>query len=275
MSMSFSCLYSFVHPEIELCEIKRLDQPADAPLSEIYHWLVLHKASGKVLPLDFVSMERTPHERREFVAAKLSFDALSAQLSILGREFSLVSEALKDTSWIRTYFAQKSPQGMRPLRVSDREQFLSWLKDEEVIRYSATRFHEMHEDKTRTEWFWGILTNGKILQWGILDESGRLIGYAGIAGINSVDKNGEYFILIGEKSQWGKGHATRITQAVVEAGFAQLKLHRIFLTAGAENPGAVKAYERAGFVHEGVLKDAFYRQGKFSDKIVMGMIRYV
>jgi len=272
--MNFSCLYSFVHPEIELCEIKRLDLPASAAPADIYHWLVLHKASGNVLPLDFVSMERSPREKREFQAASLEFDEARASLTILGQSFELKKGQLTSTDWINAYFAYQAPLGLRRLRVADAKCFMAWLADEEVIRFSATRFHEMHDGPTRLAWFYTCLTSAKVLQWGIVDEDQQLMGYTGIAGINSVDKNGEYFILIGEKNQWGKGHATRITALVVEMAFQQLKLHRIFLTAGAENLGAVKAYERAGFRHEGVMKEAFYRDGKFSDKIFMGMIRH-
>ena len=39
------------------------------------------------------------------------------------------------------------------------------------------------------------------------------------------------------------------------------------------NVGGVTAYQRAGFVTEGRLRDASYRDGRFHDKIVMSILR--
>lgn len=49
--------------------------------------------------------------------------------------------------------------------------------------------------------------------------------------------------------------------------------HRVTLEVVADNAGAIKAYERAGFLHEGRMKDAFVDDdGKYHDQLVMGII---
>lgn len=49
--------------------------------------------------------------------------------------------------------------------------------------------------------------------------------------------------------------------------------HRVTLQVVSENFSAIKAYERAGFVQEGRLKDAFMDdKGKYHDQLVMGII---
>jgi len=45
------------------------------------------------------------------------------------------------------------------------------------------------------------------------------------------------------------------------------------LTASEKNVGAIRAYIKAGFIAEGIMRQAFYRDGKFHDKIVMGILR--
>jgi RimJ/RimL family protein N-acetyltransferase len=104
-------------------------------------------------------------------------------------------------------------------------------------------------------------------------ETGHLIGYAGIASINHVNNSGEYYIFLGEKNSWGKGYGTEVTQLIIHYGFASLNLHRIMLTVSELNTGGVKAYARAGFQREGVLRQASYRDGKYHDKIVMAILR--
>lgn len=271
--MEFSILYNLHHPELEVCEVKRLGLAADAPPSEVYQWLVIR--GDKVWPLDFKSMLRGEREQREFLEGSLSFTETHGQLKLLGHHFELMAQPPTPGSIqaIRAYLTQPCADGFRALRPSDVHSFYEWLADPEVIRYSLTKFHTFKTPQDIARWFFEALSDTKVWQWGILDESGeKLIGYAGLAALNAVDRNGEYFILIGDKAHWRQGVASRVTPQIVEQGFQQLKLHRIFLTASSANPAALKAYERAGFVFEGQLRDAFYRDGKFSDKMVMGII---
>mgnify|MGYP001078687223 CR=1 FL=1 len=271
--MEFSILYNLHHPELEVCEIKRLGLAPDAPPSEVYQWLVVR--GDKAWPLDFKSMLCGEREQREFLEGSLSFTQTHGELKLLGHVFELHAQAPNPRSLqtIQAHLNQQCPDGFRALRPADVHAFYGWLADPEVIRYSLTKFHTFKTRQDIARWFFENLSDPKVWQWGVLDESGeKLIGYAGLAGLNGVDRNGEYFILIGDKAYWRRGVATRVTPQIVELGFQQLQLHRIFLTASSANPAALKAYERAGFIFEGQLRDAFFRDGKFSDKMVMGII---
>jgi RimJ/RimL family protein N-acetyltransferase len=271
--MKFEILYCLHHSDMDVCEIKRLGLPSGSPPSEVYQWLAASR--GKIWPLDFKSMERGEVERREFVEGSLRFDKTQGQFTIFGQTFSLSPQAASTTLQqdIAEFLDRKLPTGFRELRPADVHSFHSWLFDPEVIRYSQTKFHHFRGPHDVASWFFETLRDPKVFQWGILDEAGdKLIGYAGISALNTVDRNGEFFILIGDKSYWRRGVATRVTPQIVEWGFTQLGLHRVFLTASSDNPGALKAYEKAGFVLEGRMKDAFFRAGKFSDKIIMGKV---
>lgn len=163
---------------------------------------------------------------------------------------------------------------MRPLHLTDVSSFKEWIFDPEVIRYSMTKFHRIKSADEVEAWFLETLKDRRCYQVGLIDpKTQELIGYAGIAGINEIDGNGEYFIFIGSKAHWGKGIASEVTKRIVDHGFRELKLHRIFLTASSSNPGAIRAYEKAGFKHEGRMREAFYRNGQYSDKVVMGILR--
>lgn len=49
--------------------------------------------------------------------------------------------------------------------------------------------------------------------------------------------------------------------------------HRISLKVVAENIPATRVYEKAGFLHECRMKDAYFGEDeKYYDKIVMGII---
>jgi RimJ/RimL family protein N-acetyltransferase len=50
-------------------------------------------------------------------------------------------------------------------------------------------------------------------------------------------------------------------------------LNRVGLDVIEYNPGGIRAYEKAGFKHEGSQRSAVYRDGKFFDLINMGILR--
>ncbi|HXH31812.1 MAG TPA: GNAT family protein [Bacteriovoracaceae bacterium] len=276
-------LYYFSSPEIDVVETKRLDLE-DAPLSEIYKWIIIWKDTGKVWELDFKSMNKNEiEESREFIEGSLGFNDKEATLKIFNHKFLLKVmrpeeiPSLTDqivTLHLASNFPNAEKYYFRSLRPADLWFFVNWIFDKEVIRYSMTKFHRITSTEQVMEWFSLTLNDSHSFQVGIVDtNTHELIGYAGIAGLNEIDHNGEYFIFIGNKDYWGKGIASSVTSKIIEHGFLNLKLHRIFLTASSKNLGAIKAYERAGFRHEGKMREAFYRYSEFSDKVIMGTLR--
>ncbi len=101
----------------------------------------------------------------------------------------------------------------------------------------------------------------------------KLIGYAGLYDIHLSAKKAELRILIGEKEFWGKGYGTEATELVTYYGFDRLNLNRISLGYVAENKGAGRAYEKAGYVYEGTFRQDIYRNSKYYDAIAMAILR--
>ncbi|MFA8435376.1 MAG: GNAT family N-acetyltransferase [Marinifilaceae bacterium] len=151
--------------------------------------------------------------------------------------------------------------------------FYEWLNDEEVIKYSLTAFQKINAKSDIDKWFDSVLESRDMNKAIVDEESGLCIGYAGISGISTVNRSGEYFIFIGDKKFWGKGFGTEVTRKVIDFGFDKLKLNRIMLTVSDENVGGVKAYTKAGFTGEGILRQACFRDGKFHNKIIMSILR--
>lgn len=263
-------LYYLSSPQTDVIEIKRSDS---------YQWLAIDKKRKSVWTLDFKSMHKEgTKEEREFLEGKLHFDFDSGSLKILGEDITLDRKYPQDApasllKLVTDHLDQKLDPQFRSLKPSDVGHFIEWVSDPEVIRYSMTKFHHLKTNHEITHWFYSTLRDEKSFQLAIIDPaSQKIIGYAGISGINKLDGNGEFFIFIGDKSYWGQGVATEVTKKIIRVGFDELKLHRIFLTASSKNPGALRAYEKAGFQREGVMREAFFRNGEYSDKIIMGLL---
>jgi RimJ/RimL family protein N-acetyltransferase len=56
-------------------------------------------------------------------------------------------------------------------------------------------------------------------------------------------------------------------------GFGTLNLNRVYLRVYADNQYAIRTYEKVGFVHEGRLRQAVYKYGKYSDVLMMSVLR--
>ena len=165
---------------------------------------------------------------------------------------------------------------LKPLIPENLSSFHIWLNDDEVIKYSLSLFQKLNTESDIEEWFKLLLENkNNDLQLGIyLKENNHFVGYCGICNISKNKNEGEYFIFIGDKSQWGKGISTIVTKEIIKIVFERLGLKRIMLTVSEPNIGGVKSYQKAGFKQVDVIKNASFRDGKFHDKIVMEILQF-
>ncbi len=60
---------------------------------------------------------------------------------------------------------------------------------------------------------------------------------------------------------------------LLKVGFETLNLNRIFLRVDVANKGGIRAYEKAGYVHEGRFRQGNYRDGQYEDMLFMSVLR--
>ncbi len=162
---------------------------------------------------------------------------------------------------------------LRSLEISDSQSFYVWSRDREVTLYSLSSYAYPQSRSDIEKWLSAINSSPKTVSFGICSKSDdQLIGYAGVSGISTLNRSGEYFILIGEKEYWGQGIGTEVTRVVTDYAIQTLGLHRVQLTASSRNEGAIKAYEKAGYEHEGVMRQSGFRNGEFVDKVLMSVL---
>ncbi len=160
----------------------------------------------------------------------------------------------------------------RDLIWGDRIYFYNWINDKKVIKYSLSLFQKINKNDEIDKWFRSVINDKKSHCKAIIYKN-NLIGYAGIASLNKVNNCGEYFILIGDKKAWGKGIGTYVTKYIIKIAFQQLLLNRLSLTVSDENIYALRAYKKAGFIEEGRMRQACFRDDQYHDKIMMSIIK--
>jgi RimJ/RimL family protein N-acetyltransferase len=101
-----------------------------------------------------------------------------------------------------------------------------------------------------------------VLIWAILDERSVHCGNALLH--SDLRHRSAYFqIYLGEGSARGRGIGRAALHAVLDYAFGPLALHRVWLHTLPDNAAAERLYAAAGFVREGVERDAVLRDGAF------------
>lgn len=162
---------------------------------------------------------------------------------------------------------------LRPLDREDAESIVPWLNDHEVTR---TLLWYRPANLASEEQFLDNLygpEKADLLLGITLREGDRLIGVVGLHRLDSRARHANLGIMIGEKSEWGKGRGTEATRLIVRHAFEGLNLNRVWLEVHADHEHAIHAYERAGFKREGVLRQHAFREGRYVDEVVMGVLR--
>jgi len=104
-------------------------------------------------------------------------------------------------------------------------------------------------------------------------EIGRDIGITAFHRVDLVSRAAVYSIRIADEKDWGKGFGGEVTRLMVAYGFEQLNLNRIQLVVSTENERGYRAYIKAGFVQEGLLRKAMYHYDRYSDFYIMSILR--
>ncbi|MFI5171990.1 MAG: GNAT family N-acetyltransferase [Chitinophagales bacterium] len=102
--------------------------------------------------------------------------------------------------------------------------------------------------------------------------SGNIIGSIQIKSLDWNIPKGEIGYYIDEAYE-GKGITTKAVAKIIEYGFQNLKLAKLFLRANSENKGSVKVAEKNGFEVEGKLrKDYKTTSGVLVDLTYYGLL---
>lgn len=163
---------------------------------------------------------------------------------------------------------------LRALEKSDLAgNMFQWANDSDVTHYmfmgavpnTMERLEEEYEPLSKSK---------NDVVFAVIDKETDIhIGNVGLYVINWISRAAEFRIIIGEKGYWNKGYGTEATKLTVEYAFEKLNLNKVWLGVNAEHKGAIRAYERAAFVNEGVLRQEIYRNGKYYDAVRMSIIR--
>ncbi len=154
---------------------------------------------------------------------------------------------------------------LRRIQLSDiTSKYQDWLNDPDVNQFLETRF--VVQTIESLEEYYNHVKNDKNTDFFaiIFKETQEHIGNIKLGPVNQIHKYAEISLFIGEKAYWNKGYATEAIKILAGYAFDTLNLNKLTAGAYANNIGSIKAFKKASFKEEALLK----RQYKFKEQYI-------
>ncbi|KAL5712565.1 hypothetical protein ACHQM5_014726 [Ranunculus cassubicifolius] len=159
---------------------------------------------------------------------------------------------------------------LRPFKLSDVDDFMSWAGDEKVTEYC--RWNTYTSKVEAYDFLQNVINSHPWYRAICVDEKpvGSIYVMPGI--IDKDQRRGELGYALSSK-YWGLGIATVAVKKVMSCIFEELPyLNRVEGLVYAENKASQRVLEKARFLKEGLLRKYFYVKGKSVDIVVFSIL---
>jgi RimJ/RimL family protein N-acetyltransferase len=163
---------------------------------------------------------------------------------------------------------------LRGVYLSDaNENYRRWMNDDQVTQYLESRFYP-HSVESIASYISHVNESpDSVLLAIVIKDKNAHIGNIKIGSINWIHRFADVGIMIGEKAYWGQGLATEAIKLVVDYAFNKLNLRRLEAGCYANNPASLRAFQKAGFIEEGRLKQRYFWNAEYVDRVCLGIVR--
>lgn len=159
---------------------------------------------------------------------------------------------------------------LRPLSLDDvTERYLGWLRDQEVKAFLEVDGNELSLDDIRSYILAGPSSGSYFMYAICLRENDLHIGNVKVGPINMKHLIADLPVVIGDKDFWGKGIAVEAIALGNQIAFAEHGIRKLHGQIYRSNIGSIKAYCRAGWIIEGVIRGRYLVDGKPMDQVLV------
>lgn len=150
-----------------------------------------------------------------------------------------------------------------------------WVNNPNITKYLSDIFlypHTLNE----TENFLDSILEGKTKGKNFIIANKDTEEYLGQIDLLTIDwKNrvGLLGIVLGQEANLGKGYGEEAIRLLLDYSFNKLNLNRIELWLHDFNKRAYRCYSKCGFKEEGRRRNSFYVDGKYTDYVLMGILK--
>jgi ribosomal-protein-alanine N-acetyltransferase len=139
---------------------------------------------------------------------------------------------------------------------------LRWLSDTSVV-----------SPEQQLNWFKSLEKSETSKRWVVREKKNNYL--VSVIRIDQIDKiNNSLLIGLDVHNDYRRvGIATEIYKKLIPYLFHNYKLNRLSLVTISTNLAAVALYKSLGFLQEGILRKAFYRDNTYVDGVIFALIK--
>jgi ribosomal-protein-alanine N-acetyltransferase len=160
----------------------------------------------------------------------------------------------------------------REIQVQDiDDRLLSWFEDPELMKFYTSSKNKITKEKLMDSIRQGK-ENGTTFTYLLMNKvNNKSIGTLKLGPINLAHRTADLVALIGDRSSVeGRGVGTEAIALGNAIAFSEYDIRKLYGGMYASNIASIKAYTRAGWVVEGILKGQYLVEGKNEDRVLVG-----
>lgn len=165
---------------------------------------------------------------------------------------------------------------LRYVEESDFSSLKQWSVSPEFLKqWAGPSLNYPLEDGQLREYLNGAnhpALSDKLIYSAVQGKSRRPVGHISLSAIDRENGSARISRVIVDPAEQGQGIGLRMVREVMRIGFEGLGLHRLSLGVFAFNARALKCYEAAGFIHEGIVREAALFADGYADCVEMGIL---
>ena len=161
---------------------------------------------------------------------------------------------------------------LRAIETNDYTTTFQWRNDDEISSMVGGQKYFVSLEKEK-QWIERVVGDNSTIRLMVcLKEGNKPIGMVTLADVNYVNRSAHSHILIGDKSEWGKGYGTVALKQLLDYAFEEMGLHRVEAMVLESNVGSVKMHKKCGYTEEGVKRESIYKNGKYHNQLIMSVL---
>jgi len=159
----------------------------------------------------------------------------------------------------------------------DFKQLIEWIDNDHLLTNWSGAMFRFPLTEEKLEWYIQDTNNleesDALIYKAVDTDNGDTVGHISLGGISRKNSSARISrVLVGHTASRGKGYCTQMVKAVSKVGFEDLGLHKISLGVYDFNHGALRCYQKAGYVQEGVMRDVLRYQDEYWSLVEMSML---
>lgn len=158
---------------------------------------------------------------------------------------------------------------LRAIEERDLSQVRDWRNDDR-LRHTFREYRLLNM-VNQCSWLDHISRSHEVEMFGI-ERNGALVGVCGLCNINWVNRTAETSIYVAPDLQYPEV-AAKALYFLKQKAFEEFNLHRLWVEVYEFHTAKIALLQQGGYVLEGRLRKHSFKQGRYFDSLMYGLLR--